>query len=299
MGRLRLVTVARERPLRNSCNALPTFRWFAMLKFRAKTGLQLRLVGKLSINPFSYVADPTLAPAPFLAWWILPILLLASCTVQRTRVVPPTTESPGSRVLAYVVRRTWHVDIGFATKDLEPPLSSLRDAFPGGQYLLFGFGDRQYLLARGRGSSLLEALWPGRGIVLVTGLRLAPKDAFGEDSVIGLELTAEQATDLQSFIWNTLATRDGVAAPLQAGPYPGSFYYETLQRYSALHTCNTWAAEALRSAGLPIRSAGVIFAGQLWRRVRRLKVGEGAKVPARTPPRSSSPTQSQGDLLPS
>ena len=41
--------------------------------------------------------------------------------------------------------------------------------------------------------------------------------------------------------------------------------------YSAVHTCNTWAAETLRAGGLPVHAAGVIFAGQLWTQMSRLQ----------------------------
>ena len=55
----------------------------------------------------------------------------------------------------------------------------------------------------------------------------------------------------------------------QNGPYENSLYFLASSKYSAFHTCNTWGAEALHMAGLPIHSAGVIFAGQLWSQVER------------------------------
>jgi hypothetical protein len=48
------------------------------------------------------------------------------------------------------------------------------------------------------------------------------------------------------------------------GPYEDSLYFAATERYSAIHTCNTWAAEALRAGGLPLRAKLVVFAGQLW-----------------------------------
>jgi hypothetical protein len=207
-------------------------------------------------------------------------LLLAACSTQRSDM-PDAAQRPsvvsGAATSVYVVRRAWHVDIGFVVQDLKPPLASLSSDFPGAQYLRFGFGDRHYLLARGRGLSLLAALWPGPGIMLVTGLAAAPQPAPGED-VIRIELTPEQTAALQAFVWSSLSTHEGRAAPAEVGPYAGSFYYETPQRYSAFHTCNTWAAEALRSAKLSVRSDGVQLAGQLWRQVQHLP-----RAPGETP----------------
>jgi hypothetical protein len=97
-----------------------------------------------------------------------------------------------------------------------------------------------------------------------------PEQAFGATGVIRLTLTASQAQRLQEFVWMTLASTNGVAPVLAPGPYADSVYYAATIRYSGLHTCNTWTAEGLRSAGLPVRSFAVEFSGQVWRQVRRV-----------------------------
>jgi hypothetical protein len=72
--------------------------------------------------------------------------------------------------------------------------------------------------------------------------------AFGERYVAALRVTPRQASDAQAFVWQSLEkqSEDGSVKP-----------------------------------ALPIRSAGVVFAGQLWKEVRRLEA------------------QRQGGLLPS
>lgn len=172
----------------------------------------------------------------------------------------------------YVARRSWHVDVGIEVTDLAPPLVALADALPGARYLFFGFGDRHYLLAKKHNAPvLLAALWPGAGMMLLTGLSSFPEEGFGADQVISLRLDAEQMRALQAFIWNTLDTRSGATGAYAPGPYAGSVYFAASTKYSALRTCNTWVAQALRASGLRIHSAGVVFAGQVWSRVRRLK----------------------------
>lgn len=162
------------------------------------------------------------------------------------------------------------MDVGFAAPDLRPPLAAVRAAFPGANYLLFGFGDRHYLLHPGW-TQMLGALWPGPGLVLVTALRATPAQAFGGRHVVRLLLNRSGMRKLQRFVWDTLASHDATVMPLQPGPYAGSAYYASVERYSAVHTCNTWAAQALQSAGLPVRSFGVEFAAELWDQVRRLR----------------------------
>ena len=99
--------------------------------------------------------------------------------------------------------------------------------------------------------------------MLVTGPTTTLQTAFGEDNVIEIPVTAAQARNAQAFVWRGMSTENGAITPLLAGPYDGSLYYSASQGYSAFHTCNTWAAETLRAANLPVHSFGVELSGQL------------------------------------
>jgi Protein of unknown function (DUF2459) len=210
---------------------------------------------------------------------------------------PPAADS----AVIYVVRRGWHVDVGFDAADLQPPLKSMLGEFPGARYLFFGFGDQHYLLAKDRNAPvLLAALWPGRGMLLVTGLSSPPQDAFGAEHVAALAVTTDQARSAQTFIWQSLDQRENLNS-YQRGPYEGSLYFSATPTYSAFHTCNTWAAEALKAATLPIHSAGVLFAGQLWEQVQRLEHTLAPGPPRAGAPRASLPGSAQlhGGFVPS
>jgi Protein of unknown function (DUF2459) len=192
--------------------------------------------------------------------------------------------SAANSAVIYVARRSWHIDIGFAAADLQPPLNAVAAQFPGVRYLFFGFGDRHYLLAKDRNAPvLLAALWPARGMILATALASSPQAAFGAAHVATLSLTDKQMRDIQAFVWRSVDKQSadqesggsGIK-PYAAGPYEDSLYFAATPRYSAFHTCNTWAAESLRAAALPIHSAAVIFAGQLWTQVRRLEKKQSA-----------------------
>jgi uncharacterized protein (TIGR02117 family) len=172
----------------------------------------------------------------------------------------------------WVVRRGWHIDLGFPVPELTDRLAFAAAALPTARYVLFGFGDMHYLESRKKGvSTLAAALWPGRGIMLVTGLEGTPQQGFGAQHVIELTLSESQARALQDFIARSFVTHEGRADVYEDGPYPGSAYYLAIPTYSALHTCNTWAAEALHAAPLRVHHRGVLFAGQLWSQVRRLQ----------------------------
>jgi uncharacterized protein (TIGR02117 family) len=203
----------------------------------------------------------------------LTTLALAACgTVPLQNTELAAGADAGPPVVIFVIRRSWHTDIGFDVADLHLPLASLRPMLPRASYLLFGFGDRHYFMHRGESiGTTIGAAWPGAGLVLMTGLTETPEQAFSAAGVIRLTLSASQARRLESFVWETLATRENAASALAAGPYDGSFYYASTTRYSGLHTCNTWTAEGLEAAGLPVHSFAVEFSGQIWRQVRTIQ----------------------------
>jgi hypothetical protein len=190
----------------------------------------------------------------------------------------PMSRAGTSHVI--VVRRGWHIDVGMPAAELGPQLQFVAAALPGMRYLFFGFGDKHYLESRSHGASTLAAaLWPGRGIMLVTGLDASPLQGFGAKHVIELALSAAQSSALQDFIAGSFVTVNGSAQVYEPGPYQGSVYFLAVPGYSALHTCNTWASEALRAARLHVHSFGVLFAGQLWSQAARLRRLEEAAAP--------------------
>jgi hypothetical protein len=188
---------------------------------------------------------------------------------------PPDSE----HVVMYLARRRWHIDVGFAVHDLDPSLAVIAQRFPQAKYLFFGFGDRHYLLSKRKDiSTLAGALFPGPGLVLVTAIENSPAQAFGAPHVIELALADASATAAQRFVRRTLGGGD--IAPFADGPYEGSAYYEAVPRYSALHTCNTWAAEAMQSAGLEVHTRLVLFAGQTWNQARKINRRARARTTA-------------------
>jgi hypothetical protein len=221
-----------------------------------------------------------------LAFLPLLLILLQACSSIPQRPAGVGASRADAQTIIYVARRGWHIDIGFRTSDIEPPLTSLGAQFTAPQYLFFGFGDRHYLLAKNKDfPGMLGALWPGDGIVLVTALVATPEEAFGPGEVIRLQVGAAAARAAQAFVWESILEENGAARLYGKGPYEGSLYFAAVPKYSAVQTCNTWAAEALRAAGLPVRTRGVVFASQLWSQTRRIESAATALI-------SHSPTSS-------
>ncbi len=201
-------------------------------------------------------------------------LLLASCigVAQRHMDAAPVESGEASAVI-YVVHRGWHTDVGFPADEFSGRGDAFVDWISGANYLVFGFGDRHYVLARQHHlPALLAAIWPGPGVILSTALTSSPALAFGARNVVVIRVSRAQALAAQTFVLNSMAQAGMPPQPLGQGPYAGSAYFAAIPRYSALYTCNTWVADVLHAAGLPVRSAGVVFAYQLWSQARELAV---------------------------
>jgi uncharacterized protein (TIGR02117 family) len=210
------------------------------------------------------------------------VAMLAACSTV------PLTPSPGSMTTTImVVRREWHTDVCVRSEDAGPWVADLARGFHGARFLCFGFGERQYVVTREHGVlAALSALFPSQAAVLMTVLRDSPGAAFGHSNVITLEVSNAGLTRLQMFLQHSVQI-DATGGPvrLAEGPYPGSVFFAATGTYSALYTCNTWTSDALRSAGLPIRSAA-LFAGDVMDQARQVTNGSAplAGAPLTTTP---------------
>jgi hypothetical protein len=185
----------------------------------------------------------------------------------------PAAVDPGPAGVAHtfvaVVRRDWHTDICLRTRDAGAWALDLAHGFDGATVLCFGFGERQYVVERRHDPlTMIGALLPSRAAILMTVLRATPEEAFGAENVVEVPVGDAGLAGLQRFLRASIET-DGADEPqhLADGPYPGSLYFAATGTYDALHTCNTWTARALRSAGLT-SVADTAFAGRLMSETR-------------------------------
>jgi uncharacterized protein (TIGR02117 family) len=190
-------------------------------------------------------------------------LLLAGCA---GRPMPPL----GNAATVIVVDRGWHTEIGLPADALDARFDALRARFPGARAFTFGFGERLYVQKRDRTAlDALRALLPSDGMVLVTALNTTPDMAFGPDDAIPLAVSSAGFAGVVDFVRHSMSD-DAGGAPVFVGegPYPGSAFYASKLTYFGLYTCNTWTAEALRSAGVPVTTKAVLFADQVTGQVR-------------------------------
>lgn len=173
--------------------------------------------------------------------------------------------APGDGVTIYVIAAGWHTEIALPVHVIHDPLAAVAPEFPGARYLSFGWGERNYYMARAPTvGDAMNALFPGPAVLLVTPLYQPPRESRAHAQVFELRLSTAGLDGLSRHLWAAFdRSADGRPRRLAAGHAPGSAFYAATGTYSSSYTCNTWTAEALRVGGVPVTPSGVVFAGQL------------------------------------
>lgn len=166
--------------------------------------------------------------------------------------------APSDGVTIYVVTNGYHsgliVPVSAGGEDLSLLIrpTDLPSEKLAGNYLLFGWGDRDFYLgtptlADVKVSTALSALI-GSGKVLVHVDHLqTPADVVDPRAV---QLPPAAYRNLLSYIRaSIIIDGDGHAAAI-AGYGESDVFYEARGRYNLLHTCNNWTSDALAAAGV-------------------------------------------------
>jgi uncharacterized protein (TIGR02117 family) len=165
-----------------------------------------------------------------------------------------------------IVNHGWHSAIVTKKADTSPKvLPEVRD-FPEAEFLAIGWGDRDYYQAPdpGLGLALKAAFWSSGSVLHVAGFKGAAENYFPRAEIFEIFISDKAFQRLIQFIADTFSRPD-IAPPVEIRPglYPDSRFYPATGRFHLLRTCNTWVAEALRAAGLPITPAYAFTAGNL------------------------------------
>lgn len=195
----------------------------------------------------------------------------------------PRLAAPAARSdVVYVIDGGWHTEIALPRDEIDGGLARLKAEYHAAPYLIFGWGARDFYMARNPGlGDLLRAAVPGPAVMLVTPTGVPPTAYLGPGNVWTLAVSYTGAARLSQFLWDSLAKGvDGAPLRTGAGPYPQSVFYAARGAYDASDTCNTWTAEALHAAGLPVSVSGVVLAGQVIDQIEHLPAA-GATTAAR------------------
>ncbi len=192
-------------------------------------------------------------------------MLLAAGTAACSTPMPRCAVPVAGQDAIYVVSRAWHTEIGLPASALTGPLALYRTIFPQARVVMFGFGKKTFITAPAESlSEYLLGPVPGPAAIQVTALTISPAEAYPPGSTITLSLPPGGREAVSDFLWNELG-KDQAGAPrlLSVGSNPASLFYAARGGYGLWRTCNTWVADALHEAKLPISGRGVVLSGQV------------------------------------
>ena len=175
----------------------------------------------------------------------------------------------------YVLSHGWHTGIVVRQSDVPEDVWPERRDFVGKTYLEVGWGDEAfYRDAEATFAMALRAAFtPTRSVLHVVGFDAPVAQFFSRSEVVMVQVTQQDLLNLLNYIDASVLRKDeAVASALGYGRYGTSRFYPANGTYSLIYNCNTWVADALREAGLPVKSQRSGTAGGLMRQLRQFGV---------------------------
>ena len=185
------------------------------------------------------------------------VALSVGCLGPVAGVYPPVVSPGSNNPIIYVTSNNWHTSLVLKTDDLSASLRSKLKKFEAYPWLEIGWGEEAFYRAPEVTTVLLlkAALASEGSVIHIRGLTIEPLTHYVEYdvSVYRVKLSDEGLRRLAHHIESSLVIDDqGQASDAGAGHDLDSRFIHAHGRYSVLHTCNHWTADALRAGGLPI-----------------------------------------------
>lgn len=203
--------------------------------------------------------------------FVLFSVVLNACT-------PTTANNQNGAMVVYdygifVVNHGRHTGIVINRACINPSFPLLASLSVRTDFIEIGWGDKKYYQARTPTlfMALQAVLYPTESVIQVVELPTWPTDYFSDSEVVELQVSEAGYGDLLKFIEQTFF-KDENGHPVNTGKslYGRGFFYSAIGKFHAFRTCNTWTAEALAKAGLPITDSLIITADDLMKEVRKI-----------------------------
>lgn len=187
---------------------------------------------------------------------------LASCAA------PAVDCEAGPGVEVEIVRHRWHTGIVIPAEQLGQPLAFLAQQFPDARWFEIGWGDREFYREPDSTWLIIRSLfWPTASVLHVVGLeKPAPELPHGD--LLTLRLSPAQMARLRRAIAADFRRRRGETLRIEPGLYGDSWFYEAHGHFWFVRTCNTWTAQRLEGAGVPLRGFMTLTADSVMAQLR-------------------------------
>ncbi len=199
------------------------------------------------------------------------VILLSGCANRGSAFYPPEYGASENRTV-YILDHGMHSGIGFRQDDTGSCLT-LREIGNDAEYVEIGWGDEAYYPAdeSTSGMTMKAAFWPTGSVLHVAAVKGRLHDFFPDSKIFALELTREGFDRMCTrIVKQFVRSEDGTIAALQPGQYDGSYFYKSTGSFHLFNNCNSWTAQMLREAGVPISTLNTLTSSQLMMRAERL-----------------------------
>jgi uncharacterized protein (TIGR02117 family) len=165
--------------------------------------------------------------------------------------------------IVYFVQHDWHSGLAWQQQNLE---RFGAEEWQDSPYVEVGWGDRQfYFIGDQSMPSMLRAMFiPSDSAVHVSSFGEIPEKFF-KMPVLPIRLSEAGFQNLLIYVQQTFAVDqqgDRLGA-IGKGQYGVSNFYKAVPKYFGAFNCNTWAAEALRNAGVAVCANRALLAKDL------------------------------------
>jgi uncharacterized protein (TIGR02117 family) len=209
---------------------------------------------------------------------------LTGCASQGPNRLAGDGPSPGTHSV-FVVAHRYHTGIAVRAHEVAESAWPARRDFPGAEFLVLGWGEREYYPHDDPGVSLaLRALFtPSPSTLNVMPITGPLPRVFLDSEIIELRVSDSGFQRMLQFVRETFELdAEGRAIVIPSGVRHQGRFYASPRTFHAFENCNTWVARALEKAGFPVQPEDTITAGALLRQVRPLSAGPPAVGAERT-----------------
>ena len=197
---------------------------------------------------------------------------LSGCARHEPSRIAADAPPPGLHSV-FVVAYGFHTGLAVRARDVPEALWPARRDFPDADFLVMGWGEREYYPRDDPGVWLaLRALFTRAqstlNVIPVTG---SLTRAFRDTEVIELRVPDVGFRRIVEFVQETYQLGpDGRGIVIPSDLRDQGRFYASPRTFHAFENCNTWVARALQRAGLPVQPEITLTAGALLRQVRPL-----------------------------
>lgn len=190
-------------------------------------------------------------------WRNLVLLTLVVITTCGSSLKPWSylAQSANDKHTIYIVNHGWHTGIVVPASVLGDKLDMITAYFDTSSYFELGWGDAGFYQAEQITPELAvkALLWPSDSVMHVVAMPTDPQTYFPQSEVIGLKLSTQAMEKLTAFIATTFAySVNDRLIKMRPGLYGQSWFFVGAGSYHGLYTCNSWTADVLLSAGVPV-----------------------------------------------